>query len=163
LHIPCFGILKAVYIPCLGIRFSQGKRGKTLDKIIVDGDTGETVGELNQGDRIVRAASYRSRKDIYIEDINKDKIHWDIKDFFKTSAQEQRLWLPLLSHMERSFLFAVTTYISYDNDLQEDNKKAARELTSTALLYIGVMQSVHLVVPIAEYVTSLTLALTRIV
>ena len=94
-----------------------------MDKVIVDGDTGETIGELNQGDRIVRAASYRSRKDIYIEDINKDKIHWEIKDFFKTSAQEQRLWLPLLSHMERSFLFAVTTYISYDNDLQDDDKK----------------------------------------
>lgn len=89
-------------------------------RLIVDGKTGEQIGEINPGDRIVRANSVSAIKQQYAQQKNENKLPWKIDDFYKVFVKEQKLLSPDLSHSERSFLFAVSPYVTYDNDIRDD-------------------------------------------
>jgi hypothetical protein len=88
------------------------------DRIIHDAETGEYIGEYEQGDRIVKGRSINSvRYQMWLDDVRSGKSEWQIKDFVKVSSQEQELWNKDLSVNEKAFLYSIQPYLSFDNDL----------------------------------------------
>jgi hypothetical protein len=100
--------------------------------LIVDGSTGEQIGELNPGDRIVHASTVTRYRE-WIEQQHVDKDKWVMTDFLKISAQEQQLWNKDLSLNEKAFLFSIQPYLSFDNDLCDDK---GVQLGTEELIYL---------------------------
>lgn len=82
--------------------------------LLVDGETGEVIGEINPGDRIVRSKSIE-----YL----KDTQDWKIKHFYKGNIEENRKQMDNLETYERAFIFSVANYIGYDCCIKYDNGK----------------------------------------
>lgn len=100
---------------------------------IVDGETGEHIGNLEQGDRIVRASSISRYKE-WAEKQHTDKDKWVLSDFCKISAQEQKAWNRDLSYDEKAFLFSVQPYLSFDNDLCDEK---GNQLGTEDVIYLS--------------------------
>lgn len=75
---------------------------KVIDLVI----DGEIVGAINEGDRIIRKASV---------DYLKDTEVWKIEHFYKGNINEIRKQLESLSIYEKAFLFAIATYVGYED------------------------------------------------
>lgn len=74
--------------------------------IIIDPDTGERIGHLAAGDRIVRESS--------IEYLNNTQV-WKLDSFFKGHTGEIGKWVDDLSINEKAFLFSVMSYVNYED------------------------------------------------
>lgn len=79
---------------------------KKIKGIIINPDTGEEMGFLCDGDRVVRKAS--------IEFLTTTQ-EWKMEQFFKGHIGEIKKWMDELSVYEKSFLFSIVPYISYDD------------------------------------------------
>lgn len=94
-------------------------------RVVVNTETGEIEHKLQKGDRIVRKNSVESlikkqRREKEVE--QRVTLEWNLENFFKVHVPEMRLWMKDLSQTERSFLFSITTYVSYEDcHLQYDN------------------------------------------
>lgn len=92
-------------------------------------EDGEIVGHINEGDRIVRKQSLdflRNQRDTTQE--------WKMEHFFKGNTDEIRKIMCELSVFEKAFLFAVATYVGYEDCcLKYDN---GRELSFDSLAEI---------------------------
>ena len=71
----------------------------------IDTDMGEVI-LLNKGDRVVRAKSIEKASEIQ---------EWKITHFYKGNIGEIRKQLEALSVYEKAFLFAIVTYIGYQD------------------------------------------------
>jgi hypothetical protein len=81
--------------------------------VIVNYDTGEIMGELREGDRIVR----KETSDF----LDKSEV-WNIERFFKGSVGELKKMNKDLNIYEKAFLFSISPFIGYyDCCLQHDN------------------------------------------
>jgi len=86
---------------------------KKENRMILNVDTGEIIGLMNEGDRIVRGKSSKMLAETQV---------WRIEKFTKGSLREIRELLPELSGSERNFLFCVSTYVGYEDCcLEYDN------------------------------------------
>lgn len=103
-----------IYITPFYVRQMIYDEVKLMEKAkIVDSETGEITGTINEGDRILRGASIEFLSNVQ---------EWKIKHFFKGNIDEIRKWMRELSLHEKAFLFAIVTYVSYtDCHLQYDN------------------------------------------
>jgi len=81
--------------------------GKVVgERVIVNTGTGEIVGRIGEGDRIVKAKT--------IEFLNETQV-WRIEKFYKGSVGEIQKLLPELSSIEREFLFCASVYVGYED------------------------------------------------
>lgn len=94
--------------------------GKTYS--IMDDETGEIVGKIESGDRVVKANS--------IEFLISNE-EFDGGEFVKF-GEEYKYWQQELSHYERSFLSSVALYINYKDCCVVDDNDAP--LYGTALI-----------------------------
>src|SRR5690554_4873492 len=74
--------------------------------IIIHPETGELIGELAAGDRVVRKASVA-----YLENTQV----WRMENFYKGHSGELNKWMQELSVSEKAFLFSVVPYIGYED------------------------------------------------
>ena len=82
---------------------------------IISIETGEIIGELNEGDKILRKES--------VEKLEKTE-EWKIENFYIGNIDEIQKWMQELSTIEKAFLFSIVPYISYDDcHLMYKNKK----------------------------------------
>lgn len=82
---------------------------------IVSVDTGEIIGSLEEGDRIIKrnTTEYLKRTE-----------EWKFENFYKGNIDEIVEWIKDLSMAEKAFLFSIVPYISYEDcRLQYRNKK----------------------------------------
>jgi hypothetical protein len=95
------------------------------DRAVLNKKTGEIEYNLQAGDRIVKANSVDSLIKKQAKAKREDpkvSMEWNLENFFKVHVPEMRLWMKDLSQTERSFLFSVATFISFDDcHLQFDN------------------------------------------
>lgn len=79
-------------------------------RFLIDEESGEIVGKLAQGDRVIRAQSleYLGRK--YTSDLRKRK-------FVRMDEDEGRLIVKELSANERAVLFQLQYYVAYESGL----------------------------------------------
>ena len=83
------------------------------NKLIMDDDSGEIIGELKEGDKIIRGNT--------IEFLN-DTQTWRIERYFKGSMDEARALMMELSSGEKAFLFCASAYVGYtDCCIKHDN------------------------------------------
>lgn len=81
---------------------------------IVD-ENGEVIGEIKEGDRLVRKESV---------DYLVGKEVWKIEHFYKGNIAEMRKQLESLSTYEKAFLFSVAMYVGYEDCcIKYDNGK----------------------------------------
>ena len=80
--------------------------GENPSKAIVDLGTGEEVGFLNDGDKIIRKETLA-----YLNNTQE----WKIEHFFKGHVGEINKWLKELSIHEKAFLFSIVPFISYED------------------------------------------------
>lgn len=76
------------------------EKGK-IKGIIIHPETGERIGHLGAGDRVLREASVEflaSTQD------------WKIEQFFKGHIGEIKKWMDELSTYEKAFLFSIVLY-----------------------------------------------------
>ncbi len=93
---------------------------------LVNPETGEKVGELREGDRILRGNS--------IEYLDSCRI-WKVENFYKGNTAEIKKLMRELTVTEKAFLFSVATYIGYEDCcLKHDN---GNELTTNDLIEIS--------------------------
>jgi len=86
-----------------------------MGRMVIDDDTGEVTNRLGPGDRIFKKNSLE-----YLSQFQE----WKIENFYKGHTGEMRKWMKELSINEKAFLFAVATYIGYDDCcLKLDNGK----------------------------------------
>lgn len=81
-----------------------------MQRALIDSDTGEILSELHRGDRIVRAASIEFYKEMQAR-----KRHG--RPFSKVDLSEGVLLLTELDANERSLLFILQYFVSYDSCL----------------------------------------------
>lgn len=79
---------------------------KKVRGIIIDPETGELVGELHDGDRVVRKAS--------VEYLRNSQV-WRMENFYKGHTGELGRWMRELSANEKVLLFSVVPYIGYED------------------------------------------------
>ncbi len=67
---------------------------------------GEIIGEINEGDKILRkeASEYLEKTDA-----------WKIENFYMGNIDELQKWMDDLNTMEKAFLFSIVPYISYED------------------------------------------------
>lgn len=106
------------------------------DNYIVDAKTGEIKDEINQGYKLTKPSQYKSgeRYRQWLNDTRNGKQEWYIKDFIKVSSQEQRLWNKELSMIEKAFLYSMQSYLSFDNDLCNDD---GNQMNTEDLIYLS--------------------------
>jgi DNA-binding MarR family transcriptional regulator len=79
---------------------------------IID-DDGQIIGEINEGDRILRAESLEYLENYQI---------WKIEHFYKGNTEELRKMFKCLSTSEKAFLFCMAVYVGYEDCcLKHDN------------------------------------------
>jgi hypothetical protein len=102
-------------IICADLILYEGENMDDIRGIIIDPDTGEQVGYLCDGDKVLRKASIE-----YLDNMQE----WKIEHFFKGHIGEINKWLNELSIHEKAFLFSIVPYISYEDcHLQYSNGK----------------------------------------
>ena len=81
-----------------------------MERILIDKATGEVVGDMNDGDRIIRKESinYLNRK--YSSDLKG-------RTFVKLDDDEGRLLAKELTSYEKAVLFQLQYYVSYESGL----------------------------------------------
>jgi hypothetical protein len=67
---------------------------------------GEIIGELNEGDRIIKkeVSEYLEKTDM-----------WKIENFYMGNIDELQKWMDDLTTVEKAFLFSIVPYISYED------------------------------------------------
>lgn len=88
--------------------------------LLVDPETGEHMGNICEGDRILRDQSIKSFQEK--EKKEKDLIEWDAQPFYKGFIQELKAVIPKLNTYEKVFLFSIMPYISYEDCCIKDRK-----------------------------------------
>ncbi len=78
--------------------------GERASQYMVDIKSGEIVGELRPGDRVVRKESIEQRSLVR---------EWDMKVFYKGNAEELRLLMRDLNTNEKAFLFCIAPYVNF--------------------------------------------------
>jgi len=73
---------------------------------IINTESGEILGEINEGDKIIRKASIDYLKDTNI---------WKIEHFYKGHTAEIRQLLLELTPYEKAMLFCLAVYTGYDD------------------------------------------------
>lgn len=74
--------------------------------LVIMSGTGEIVGELNEGDRILRKESV---------EFLANTEEWRMENFYIGNVDEIKQWMNDLSTLEKAFLFSIVPYISYDD------------------------------------------------
>lgn len=77
---------------------------------IVKHDTGEIIGMIEEGDRIIKGKSMK-----VFQQMKDETEEWIIENFYKGNVDELELWINDLSITEKAFLFSIVPYISYDD------------------------------------------------
>jgi hypothetical protein len=67
---------------------------------------GEIIGELNDGDKVVKKET--------TEYLGKTEV-WKIENFYMGNIDELQKWMNDLTTMEKAFLFSIVPYISYED------------------------------------------------
>lgn len=82
---------------------------------LIDPETGEPVGALQDGDRIVRAASVEAYRRVEGNTVRvpDEEVPWGMDGFVKVNTREILLWLPKLTAIERQMLFSILPYVQY--------------------------------------------------
>jgi hypothetical protein len=85
---------------------------KKRSSLMVNPDTGEITDEIYEGDRvrIIRKESLD-----YLVNTQSDFQEWHIENFYKANAPELRKIMQDLSVYEKAFIFAMATYVGYDD------------------------------------------------
>jgi DNA-binding MarR family transcriptional regulator len=79
---------------------------------IIDSD-GQIIGQINEGDRILRKESIE-----YLENYQV----WKLEHFYKGNTAELRKMFQILSTPEKAFLFCMAVYVGYEDCcLKHDN------------------------------------------
>lgn len=110
-----FGIEYKIYTGSLHNTNKKGENGMKdkKERIILNIETGEIMGEIRDGDRIVRSKSIKMLSGTQI---------WRIEKFTKGSLGEIRALIPELTSSEKSFLFCMSAYVGYEDCcLEHDN------------------------------------------
>lgn len=82
---------------------------------IISTESGEIIGTLESGDKILKAKTMG-----YLERTEE----WRIENFYKGNVDEIVEWIQDLTMAERAFLFSIAPYISYEDcHLQYRNKR----------------------------------------
>jgi len=77
-----------------------------MARIVLDEATGQVVGEIGEGDRIVRKASI-----CYL-----DRVHvWRVEHFYKGNLREIVKWMGDLTPNEKALLFTVSPFVGYED------------------------------------------------
>ena len=76
---------------------------------------GEIIGELNEGDRIIKkeVSEYLEKTDM-----------WKIENFYMGNIDELQKWMDDLTTVEKAFLFSIVPYISYEDCCIKFNNNA---------------------------------------
>ena len=117
---------KGVICPCGGrvercenmnlVGFEECKKEKDNRLYVIDPNTEKITNYINKGDRIVRKSSidaFRSLKEQESEGVC-DK--WEMREFYKANTEELQLVMKELTQFERSFMFSITPYISFEHN-----------------------------------------------
>lgn len=89
---------------------------------VIDPNTNETVNYINKGDKIVRKTSINAFKELKKVETKDTCVNWNIKEFYKTNTEEMQLIIKELSQSEKAFLFSITSYVSFDDNLLQIGK-----------------------------------------
>lgn len=89
---------------------------------VVNPNTNETVNHINKGDKIVRKNSIEAFKLIKEQEAKGSCVNWNMKEFYKTNIEEMQLISKELSQSEKAFLFSITPYVSFDDNLLQIGK-----------------------------------------
>lgn len=81
-----------------------------MSRIIIETETGEQLGELRQGDRVLKKESID-----FLKARDETTQEWKIEHFYKGNIKEISKWLKELSITEKAFLFCIVPYISYED------------------------------------------------
>lgn len=110
---------------------------------VINPNTNETVNYINKGDKIVRKSSIESFKNIKEQESKETCVRWDMKEFYKTNVEEMQLISKELSQSEKAFLFSITPYVSFDDNLLQIGKgKKAVDIGTEDLIEItGISRS----------------------
>ena len=104
---------------------------------VVDPNTNKTMNYINKGDKIVRLSSREAFKKIKEQETKNICEKWDVKDFNKINAEELQLIMNELSQLEKTFLFSILPYITFDsNSLQIGKGKKAVDVGTEDLIEI---------------------------
>ena len=89
---------------------------------VVDPNTNETVNHINKGDKIVRKTSIDAFKELKRIEGKDTCVSWNMKEFYKANIEEMQLISKELSQSEKAFLFSITPYVSFDDNLLQIGK-----------------------------------------
>jgi hypothetical protein len=78
-------------------------------KLIIDKNTGEIVGEINPGDKIIK------KKSLDFLEKQQELQEWNIQHFYKGNIDEIKKLNNELSIYEMGLLYAIVPYVNYDD------------------------------------------------
>lgn len=108
---------------------------KNIKGYVVDIETGEIMGNLYEGDKIVRKESTESF--LENEEKSKETILWDADPFYKGFIRELKMIMPELNIYEKVVIFSILPYISYE-DCCIKNKNGADIGTEELVVLSGI-------------------------
>lgn len=82
---------------------------------IINLDNGNIIGELNEGDRILRKSSSDAYKRACDDGVfnSDDSTFWEYGGYVKVNTNELSLWLSQLNTTERQLLLCIIPYVQY--------------------------------------------------
>ena len=103
------------------------------DSYLVAKDSGEVIGEVNAGSKIISKNSLNYLKD----QREMEKLPTQINNFFKGNVDEIRLILEELDVFEKAMLFTMASYVGYDDCCLKYNN--GKDVTSQQLIRMSKM------------------------